>query len=234
MFAVVRNSSTDSVDHSGSGLKVSLLADSAILCESMGPLDPVCQAKFWALAQVVGKWFEVEEVVPGMNNLMVVIKRGGDFDIQHIAQALVQEWPHVAPLSAATRVIEVPVVYGGERGQDLPDVAQRAGLSIEETVSIHAGARYTVYFLGAHAGFGYLGGMDVRLETPRLEKPRLSVPAGTVAIGGVQTGVIALTGPSGWRLIGAAEVDFFDPFRDSPALLHPGDTLHFRCARIES
>jgi 5-oxoprolinase (ATP-hydrolysing) subunit B len=230
---VLRNSSTHPVDTAGSVLKVSLLADSAILCESTGPLDPVCQARFWALAQVAGQWHEVEEVVPGMNNLMVVMKRG-DFDIEQTAQRLVREWPHVAPLSAAAKVIDVPVVYGGERGQDLPYVAEHAGLSLEETVSIHAGAEYTVYFLGAHAGFGYLGGMDTRLETPRLEKPRLSVPAGTVAIGGAQTGVIALTGPSGWRLIGAAEVDFFDPVRESPALLNPGDTLRFRCARIES
>lgn len=230
---MLRNSSTHPVDKAGDALKVSLLADSAILCESTGPLDPVCQARFWALAQVAAQWPEIEEVVPGMNNLMVVMKQG-DFDIEHTAQRLAQEWPHVAPLSAATRVLEVPVVYGGERGQDLRYVAKHAGLSLEETVSIHAGAQYTVYFLGAHAGFGYLGGMDARLETPRLEKPRLSVPAGTVAIGGVQTGVIALMGPSGWRLIGAAEVDFFDPFRDSPALLNPGDTLRFRCARIES
>ncbi|WP_234775602.1 5-oxoprolinase subunit PxpB [Paraburkholderia tropica] len=230
---MLRNSSTHPVDTAGSVLKVSLLADSAILCESTGPLDPVCQARFWALAQVAGQWHEVEEVVPGMNNLMVVMKRG-DFDIEQTAQRLAQEWPHVAPLSAAAKVIDVPVVYGGERGQDLPYVAEHAGLSLEETVSMHAGAEYTVYFLGAHAGFGYLGGMDTRLETPRLEKPRLSVPAGTVAIGGAQTGVIALTGPSGWRLIGAAEVDFFDPVRESPALLNPGDTLRFRCARIES
>lgn len=218
-------------DQSGD-LKISLLADSAILCESTGPLDPVCQAKVWALAQVAGQWAEVEEVVPGMNNLMVVMKR--DFDIAQTAQKLAREWPHVAPLSAATKVIEVPVIYGGERGQDLPYVAEHAGLSLEEAVSIHAGAQYTVYFLGAHAGFGYLGGMDARLETPRLQKPRLSVPAGTVAVGGVQTGVIALTGPSGWRLIGAAEVDFFDPFRASPALLNPGDRVKFRCTRIES
>lgn len=213
-------------------LKFSLLADSAILCASTGPLDPVCQARFWALARVAGQWPEVEEAVPGMNNLMIVLQRG-EFDVLELAQRLEREWTHVEPLNSATKVIEVPVVYGGERGQDLPFVADHAGLSIEETVAIHCNADYTVYFLGAHAGFGYLGGMDPRLETPRLERPRLSVAAGSVAIGGVQTAVIAQAGPSGWQLIGAAEVDFFDPFRETPALLSPGDMLKFRCARIE-
>lgn len=213
-------------------LKISLLAGTAILCESRGPLDDVCQAKFWALSKVLRDWPEVDEVVPGMNNLMVVLNTGVA-STPELTEKLLREWRHVGPLSAEGKVIEVPVIYGGERGLDLAFVAEHTKLSIEEVVSIHSAARYTVYFLGAHAGFGYLGGMDARLETPRMEKPRLSVPAGSVAIGGVQTGVIALAGPSGWRLIGAAEQKFFDPTRESPALLSPGDTLVFRCERIE-
>jgi 5-oxoprolinase (ATP-hydrolysing) subunit B len=213
-------------------LKVSFLAGTAILCEIRGPLDVVCQAKFWTLSKVVRSWPEVDEVVPGMNNLMVVLNTGG-IGISDVAERLLHEWRHVEPLSTEGKVIEVPVVYGGERGVDLAYVAEHTGLSVEEVVSIHCAARYTVYCLGAHAGFGYLGGMDARLETPRMEKPRLRVPAGSVAIGGVQTGVVALTGPSGWRLIGAAAQKFFDPTKESPALLSPGDTLVFRCERID-
>lgn len=213
-------------------LKVSFLAGSAIICESRGPLDVVRQAKFWALSRVVRDWPEVEEVVPGMNSLMVVLKPDVA-SVPDVAAMLLREWRHVEPHNAEGKVIEVPVIYGGERGLDLAFVAKHTKLSVEEVVSIHAAARYNVYCLGAHAGFGYLGGMDSRLETPRMDKPRLSVPAGSVAIGGVQTGVIALTGPSGWRLIGAAEQKFFDPTRESPALLSPGDTLVFRCERIE-
>jgi 5-oxoprolinase (ATP-hydrolysing) subunit B len=213
-------------------LKVSFLGGAAILCESRGPLHVVCQAKFWTLSKVVQNWPEVEEVVPGMNNLMIVLNTGVT-GIPDLAEKLLQEWRHVEPLRTEGKFIEVPVVYGGERGIDLAFVAKHTGLSAEEVVSIHCAARYTVYCLGAHAGFGYLGGMDARLETSRMEKPRLSVPAGAVAIGGLQTGVIALTGPSGWRLIGAAEQNFFDPAREPPALLSPGDTLVFRCERIE-
>lgn len=213
-------------------LKVSMLAASAILCESTGPLDVVCQAKFWALATIVTAWPEVDECTPGMNNLLLVLKPGIR-NIRQLMGDLVHEWRHVEPLSSKGKEIEVPVVYGGERGVDLHSVASHAGLSVEEVVSIHSSSRYTVYFLGAHAGFGYLGGLDQRLTTPRLDKPRLSVPAGTVAIGGVQTAVIAQPGPSGWNLIGHAEVDFFDPKKEPPALLSPGDTLFFRCERIE-
>jgi KipI family sensor histidine kinase inhibitor len=213
-------------------LKASVLAASAILCESTGPLDVVCQAKFWALATIVMGWPEVDECTPGMNNLMLVLKPGTR-NIRQLMDDLVREWRHVEPLSSKGKEIEVPVVYGGEHGVDLRSVANHAGLSVDEVVSIHSSSRYTVYFLGAHAGFGYLGGLDQRLTTPRLDKPRLSVPAGTVAIGGVQTAVLAQPGPSGWNLIGHAEVDFFDPRKEPPALLSPGDTLFFRCEGIE-
>ncbi|WP_375509181.1 allophanate hydrolase subunit 1 [uncultured Caballeronia sp.] len=93
---------------------------------------------------------------------------------------------------------------------------------------------YRVYFLGAHAGFGYLGGLDPRLHVPRLEQPRVSVPAGSVAIGGVQTGVIAQTSPSGWNLIGSTDVTFFNVGATPPALLAPGDRVRFHVSRVEA
>ncbi|WOD17007.1 5-oxoprolinase subunit PxpB [Paraburkholderia kirstenboschensis] len=213
-------------------LKVSCLGSSAVLCESLGPLDITCQARFWALAQVVSRWPEVAEVVPGMNNLMVVLTQG-EAEPLGVVEKVRREWPHVAPAHAKGKVVEVPVVYGGDGGPDLEFVASHTGIDVETVIKLHTQPDYTVYFLGAHPGFGYLGGLDSKLHTPRLDKPRLSVPAGSVAIGGVQTGVIALTSPSGWRLIGHAEQDFFDPYREPPALLTPGDTVRFQCIRAE-
>jgi KipI family sensor histidine kinase inhibitor len=69
--------------------------------------------------------------------------------------------------------------------------------------------------------------MDKRLATPRRSEPRLSVPAGSVAIGGEQTGIYPSVSPGGWHLIGRTSLTLFDPARDPPSLLLPGDTVRF-------
>ena len=84
-----------------------------------------------------------------------------------------------------------------------------------------------MYFLGVQPGFRYLGGMPEKLATPRHGEPRLSVPAGSVGIGGSQTGVYPLTTPGGWQLIGQTSAVMFDPLRDAPTLVLPGDTVRF-------
>lgn len=130
-----------------------------------------------------------------------------------------------APLS---RVVTVPVAYGGDFGPDLADVAAHTGLSPDEVIARHAAGRYTVYFLGFAPGFPYLGGLDPALTTPRLPQPRTSVAAGAVGIGGAQTGVYSLPTPGGWRIIGRTPVRLYDPATSQPFLLRAGDELHFR------
>jgi KipI family sensor histidine kinase inhibitor len=125
------------------------------------------------------------------------------------------------------RVIEVPVVYGGEFGPDIEFVAEHNGLSVEEVVRIHSAATYLVYMLGFSPGFAYLGGMPEAIATPRLETPRTLVPAGSVGVAGEQTGIYPIATPGGWRLIGRTPLKLFDPQRDPPTLLRPGDTVRF-------
>ena len=103
---------------------------------------------------------------------------------------------------------------------------------LEEIVRIHTEPLYTVYALGSHPGYCYLGGMDPRIATPRRKVPVLGLPGGAVSIGGVQTGVSASDGPSGWNTIGHTDMAFFDARRDPPALLAPGDMIRFRAERI--
>ncbi|WP_347554132.1 5-oxoprolinase subunit PxpB [Robbsia sp. KACC 23696] len=212
-------------------LLIQHLGSEALLCEHIGALDLALQARFWAFAESVAAWDHVAEVVPGMNNLMVVL-RPSCSSPEGVAAQLAQAWPAVLPATVCGAVVEVPVDYGGEGGPDLHAVARHAGLSVHEVAEIHASRDYTVYCLGAHPGFGYLGGLDARIHTPRLDKPRFNVPAGSVAIGGMQTGIIAAEGPSGWQLIGRATLDFFDPHRTPPTLLSPGDTVRFRINRV--
>lgn len=130
-----------------------------------------------------------------------------------------------------SRLIEIPVCYGGAFGPDLDDVARHTGLSPERVVELHAAIEYRVYFLGFSPGFPYLGGMPAELAAPRLPAPRKRVPAGSVAIGGSQTGIYSIESPGGWRLIGRTALPLFDPKANPPALLQMGDRVRFVAVR---
>jgi inhibitor of KinA len=126
-----------------------------------------------------------------------------------------------------SRVIEIPVCYGGEFGPDLEFVAQYHDLSPEEVVDIHAGCEYVVYMIGFAPGFPYLGGMSARIATPRRSTPRLSVPPGSIGIAGNQTGVYPIETPGGWQLIGRTPLRLFRPAEEPPSLLQAGDIVRF-------
>ena len=130
-----------------------------------------------------------------------------------------------------SRLVEIPVCYGGEFGPDLMDVARHTGFSAKRVVELHTSVEYRVYFLGFSPGFPYLGGMPAELATPRLPAPRKRVPVGSVAIGGAQTGIYSIESPGGWRLIGRTESRLFDLNANPPALLQMGDRVRFVPAR---
>jgi KipI family sensor histidine kinase inhibitor len=132
-----------------------------------------------------------------------------------------------AALQRQTRTLEVPTAYVGEHGPDLSSVAALTGLSERDVIRLHSETLYTVYMVGFLPGFPYLGLLPEALTTPRLETPRTAVPAGAVAIAGRQTGIYPLQSPGGWRIIGHTPLLLFDPERDPPAWLAPGDQVRF-------
>jgi len=154
-------------------------------------------------------------------------------DIEELVRAWVEAEGREPADDAAGRVVEIPVIYGGEAGPDLEDVARHAGLSPERVIELHSAATYLVYFLGFSPGFPYLGGLPPELATPRLATPRKRTPAGSVAIGGSQAGVYPTDSPGGWRIIGRTPLRLFDASRAEPALLGTGDRVKFRAITPE-
>ena len=210
---------------------ISLLGSTALLFEAPGALALVPQQHLWNLALQAAQWPEIDEAVPGMNNLMLTF-RTPPRDLVGLRERLLQAWQQSTPLALEGRIIELPVVYGGEHGPHMQDVVEHTGLDIDTIAHLHSEPLYPVYALGSHPGYCYLGGMDGRLATPRRQVPVLKIGAGAVSIGGVQTGVSASAGPSGWNTIGRTEMAFFDPTQNPPAILRPGDQLRFRIERI--
>ena len=205
------------------------VGDSAVLIALGDGIDPQVNRRVHALADLIssGPLTGLGECVPSYTGLLL---HYDPLQIEYsTVHRLVQDFIHRLPEVIAwnPRVMEIPVVYGGEYGPDLAFVAEHAGLSPREVIRLHVAGVYPVYMMGFTPGFPYLGGLDPRLAAPRLETPRKAVPAGSVGIAGEQTGVYPLESPGGWRIIGRTPLGLFDLGVEPPCLLAPGDEVHF-------
>lgn len=212
--------------------RISLLGTSGLLFEAPGAFDLAHQRRIWRLARLARDWDWVGEAVPGMTNLLLVF-RSPPRDLAATEAALHAAWDAGGEEPGRGQFFQFDVVYGGEAGPDLDFMAREAGLTRAEVAEIHAGRDYTVFALGSHPGYSYLGIVDPRLFMPRRKVPRISIPGGAVSIGGWQTGVSASAGPSGWHTIGYTPARFFDHAAAVPSLLEPGDIVRFRIAAID-
>jgi len=209
-----------------------MIGNRSYLVEASGELDLSAQRHIWALTRTLKDRPDVLELIPGMTNLLVVLRKTPE-DADAFRAELFETWQQTAGLDLLGKMLEIPMTYGGEHAIDLPAICDFSGLSDREIVRIHAERTYTVFALGSAPGFGYLGGLDPRIFMPRKKVPSLRMLKGTVTIGGMQTGVSVLTGPNGWNALGFADITMFDPMAETPALLAPGDRIRFLPERIE-
>ena len=202
--------------------------DAALTVEFGSDIDPAVSNRVLALDRAIAASGHpaLRETVPTYRSLLIYYDPLiAGFDV---LSALIVELTRDLPEAiAAGRHWRVPVVYGGEHGIDLADVAQRAGMSEAEVVRCHTASRYRVYMLGFLPGFSYLGGLNPSLSTPRRDDPRLVTPSGTISIGGIQAGIQCLEGPSGWHLLGRTPVRTYHPSREPMFLIAPGDDVTF-------
>ncbi|MFC5578476.1 5-oxoprolinase subunit PxpB [Lysobacter niabensis] len=208
------------------------IADDALLLRIGDRIDAKTNARVRALCERIRSrrpaW--LRDLVPAYASAGVF------FDALLIDASEAEAWlrdqlaalPSDASLATATaRIVDIPVVYGGEAGPDLESAAAELGITASQLAQRHAAGEYTVAMIGFAPGFPYLLGLDPALALPRLASPRTSVPAGSVGIGGAQTGIYPRESPGGWRLIGRTPLVLFDPTQEPPALLTPGDRVRF-------
>lgn len=203
-----------------------MLGERTLVVESSPPISRVTQEKIWGLAEALTQDPLVLEVVPGMNNLTIILKHIPASQELAIEQ-LKHWWQQAEQQHPESRLVEIPVFYGKHFGPDLESLASQVELSVKQVIELHSSATYTVYFIGFQPGFPYLAGLDPALSCPRHAQPRQKVPAGSVGIAGSQTGIYPLASPGGWQLIGQTKTKLFDLQRATPILLRPGDQLRF-------
>ncbi|KIC85658.1 MULTISPECIES: 5-oxoprolinase subunit PxpB [Pantoea] len=203
-----------------------LLGERAVVLELEPPVSLESQQRIWGLSQRLHAYASVLEVIPGMNNITLILRDPQQSALDAI-ERLQRWWEESEAQLPESRQVEIPVIYGGESGPDLTVVAEHAALTPRQVVELHSSSDYVVFFIGFQPGFPYLGGLDPRLHIPRRAEPRVAVPAGSVGIGGSQTGVYPLASPGGWQLIGQTRTALFDPLQQPPTLLRPGDRVRF-------
>jgi len=205
--------------------------DSAILIELGSEVDPEISSMVFALTdliKVAGLNSDLE-VLPTYRSVLVyydplVCSYAEMFDaVNGAVEGLVEP----ISVNSSLKIVEIPVVYGGDDGPDLHFVADHAGITEDAVIELHSRTDYRVYMLGFSPGFPYLGGLDERIAAPRLKTPRVLVPAGSVGIAESQTGVYPNAGPGGWRIIGRTSVTLFDVNSSTPSLITPATKVRF-------
>lgn len=203
--------------------------DSSLLIEFGKEISPEVNAKITGTVQLLKEQHieGVLDIIPAFCSLLL------NYDPRVISyDELKDRMERLVKLDIKTgkqtkKIYEIPVCYGGEYGPDLENIAEHAGLSVEEVIQIHSSKDYLIYMLGFLPGFCYLGGLDERIHTPRLANPRVKINAGSVGIGGSQTGIYPLESPGGWQLMGLTPVKTYDPEREIPILVQAGDYIRF-------
>lgn len=201
-------------------------SEHSLLCITTPPVTLTKQQQIWQIAESARNMNGIHEVVVGMNNFTLF------HDINADTDALIRDiqylWTHnQAQTNQTGRLIEIPVHYGGEFGEDLFEVAKFHHTTPEEIIRRHTAPTYTVFMIGFQPGFPYLNGLPENLHTPRRNIPRTKVPAGSVGIGGSQTGIYPFASPGGWQLLGRTETPLFNLQSTPPTLLSAGDNVRF-------
>jgi KipI family sensor histidine kinase inhibitor len=204
-------------------------ADSAVVVELGDAVDEGVSARVLGLEAAIRRDPPpgVVETVPTLRSLLVLydpLVTGH----RELVAALTPLTAGAQPAAGGTGVEwSIPVVYGGDAGPDLDEVAATAGLSAGATIAAHTGALHRVAMLGHLPGLPYLTGLPARLHAHRLAEPRTRVAAGSVAVAGGLTCVYPVAAPGGWRILGRTPTRLFDPAAEPPAALAPGDRVRF-------
>ncbi|GHB07682.1 5-oxoprolinase subunit B family protein [Modicisalibacter luteus] len=128
----------------------------------------------------------------------------------------------------------IPVWYDESVGPELPRIAQRLGIGIEDLIARHCGRDYCVFALGFAPGYGFMGLVEEALATPRLKTPRQKVAAGSVGIADRQTAIYPMRSPGGWNILGRTPLSLFDRNREGYSLFRPGDRVRFEAIGREA
>ena len=209
--------------------RILALGDGALTLEFGNRIDRTLNAKVMAARDALAamKLEGISDVVPTYRSLTVHFDPLL-LDREVLTSRLLEAAQAPPEKSALATRWNIPVVFGGEFGPDLAEVARITGRSEADVIDAICTTELSVFLIGFLPGFPYLGELPEWLRLPRRATPRSTVPANSLAIAGAQAAVYPWASPGGWHLLGRTPARLFD-LADAtrPALLAPGDTLRF-------
>jgi len=195
----------------------------------------------WAAAEA-RSLTNVEAVVIGHSSLLVLFDPRAT-DAVEISSALQRNFRDarvagrwvVGPRPTAAAIHEIEVSFAPEDAPDLPDFLAHAGMTRDEFLSRIRAVSLRARYLGFRPGFAYLEGLPSEWWYPRRKSSRTRVPAGSFAVAGEMAGFYPTDSPGGWNLLGRTSVELWDPAREQPNLIAPGDEILIRpVSRLEA
>ncbi|MEV4239889.1 MULTISPECIES: carboxyltransferase domain-containing protein [unclassified Nocardia] len=214
----------------GVAFRVVACGDSAVRVTAQGADREECWRAVHAIAAAIdtdADRFAITGVIPTYDAVLIEFDCAASThdDIRQLLANLVRD--SVAPTPRPARHFDIPVVYGGEYGPDLDDVADQLGLSPAEVIRVHGSSPLTMRCFGSPGGAPMLDGPAFPRPVPRRVVPRPHVPAGAVAVAGRQAVVSARPAPGGWPVIGRTPRTMVDPTTEPLSAFRPGDTFRF-------
>lgn len=137
-----------------------------------------------------------------------------------------QDWYAAAP-PPGRKLWTIPMCFGTDRAPQLAEAAEAAGLSQSQALESLANARVSVITIGYAPGQPYLGPLDPVWDIPRQSDLSPRVPASALVVAIRQLVIFTADMPTGWRHVGQGAFRTFDPNREIPIALTPGDEMRF-------
>ena len=134
--------------------RIRISGDRAMLVEYGDTIDLAVNEKVRAMTTLLKTSLPegVEAVIPAYRNLSLIYDPLVTSPEKLLSLLLeLEERLHEVNIPSA-RIVEIPVLYGGEFGPDIEIVAQHNGLTVEEIIAIHAGTDYPIYMIGFTPG----------------------------------------------------------------------------------
>lgn len=199
------------------------LGDRALLVRFSTELSDAANRAAVGLArQLAAEGIEgVAEIAPGLVSVLLRLAPEADFGRLRGEIAL-RLGEAGGPVEGAERRIAVRF-----DGEDVAELAEKLGLSVEAFVARHNAGPLRVLATGFAPGFVYCGFHADDMLAPRREAVRPVVPAGTVLFAARQTAIAATPIRTGWHVIGRTTFQNFDPAADPPTVLAAGDSIRF-------
>ena len=134
--------------------------DSAITVEFSRNIDDAANQRVLALDRTLARETiaGVTETVPTYRSLLVHYDPV-QIDFDALGEKLVALAQLPVPPATKTRRWRIPVVYGGEHGIDLEDVAKTLNTTPDDIVARHVAGDYRVAMIGFTPGWSYLSGL---------------------------------------------------------------------------